>query len=77
LGVTGPVDLAAANAAYCSSWHQQWDQSLQWQGSQRFAQTMGDGTRKYWVPKYKKERYIPVPKSLFDKLNAGPMNRPW
>lgn len=32
--------------------------------------TMGDGTRKYWVPKYKKERDIPVPQSLFVMLEA-------
>ena len=32
--------------------------------------TMGDGTRKYWVPKYKKERDIPVPQSLFTMLEA-------
>src|SRR5665213_628018 len=32
--------------------------------------TLGDGRRIYWVPKYKKERDIPVPQALFARMKA-------
>ena len=32
--------------------------------------TLGDGRRIYWVPKYEKERDIPVPQALFARMKA-------
>ena len=32
--------------------------------------TLGDGRRIYWVPKYRKERDIPVPQALFARMKA-------
>ncbi|MFZ0304413.1 MAG: tyrosine-type recombinase/integrase [Terracidiphilus sp.] len=32
--------------------------------------TLGDGRRIYWVPKYRKERDIPAPQALFDRMKA-------
>ena len=32
--------------------------------------TLGDGRRIYWVPKYKKDRDIPAPQALFDRMKA-------
>jgi integrase len=31
---------------------------------------LGDGRRIYWVPKYRKERDIPVPQALFTRMKA-------